>query len=120
MDAVEFLKEWKRMCKANTIGEPFWTCCNGNCGLLEVRNARKDSCRDTVLNKIGESVIIVEKCSETHKSKTRKKDFQEKYPKAEYKMDGIGTPNICCKKLGYTDCCPTGKNCVECWNEPVE
>lgn len=109
MDAVEFLKEYKRLCD-NYTGQ-----CK-NCPLQETNNC--SIVEETSNSK--EIVFIVEKWSKEHPRKTRLLDFKEKYPKAEYKMDGICTPNICCKKLGYTDCCPTGKNCVECWNEPVE
>lgn len=116
MEAIEFFNEQKRMCK-------YYKGKCDNCDLFSIYQPyfESSSCNDFIFSiKTCDSLKVVEQWSKKHPRKTRKKDFQEKYPKAEYKLDGIGTPNICCKKLGYTDCCPTGKSCVECWNEPVE
>lgn len=113
MEVKEFVKECQRMFEtergAKTIGIELRVM--GNYGYNN---------SEFVVGLNDKGIEMIEEWSKEHPRKTRKMDFKEKYPKAEYKLDGIGTPNICCKKLGYTDCCPTGKSCVECWNEPVE
>lgn len=120
MDAIEFLREWQRMCKVNTIGEPFGTCCNGNCQLLKIRDNVTDSCMSTVLNKIYESVPIVEKWSKNHPQKTRLQDLLEKFPNAIVSADGK-VAKACALELGYCDSCNyIGDGCRDCWNEPAE
>lgn len=121
MDGVNFLKEWKRMCEANTIGKPFGTCCQSNCKLLKVRKNQTDSCRNTVLNNIDKSIKIVEQWSKEHPKKTRLDDFKEKYPNA--KIDEYFYGNVCCEYIGYVDNCPHEYDecaCKDCWNEPVD
>lgn len=110
MDAVEFLKEYHRMC-----GES-GSCCDcplniaGPCDISELE--RWDS--DWV-------VKTVEKWSKEHPRKTRLQDFLEKYPKTPISSKGVPT-RFCPQDIGYK-CeyeCNRGKTPPECWDEPVE
>lgn len=109
MDAVLFLKEYKRMCDIYTEN-----LCNecplkktGNCNIVE---------GNPDFQKIVE---ITEQWSKEHPKKTRMQDFLEKFPNAL--LTGKNeTPTACCKHLGYIKECVPGRSCVECWNQPVE
>lgn len=121
MDAVEFLKEKKRMC------DFFW--CNGGyrscakCGLYSRNNYTKQGCDIFVYEHPQNAVEVVKKWSEEHPRKTLLQDFLEKYPNA--KIDPDGTPDFCPSALGYygIDEC-VGEFCVnyckECWGRYID
>lgn len=124
MDAVEFLKEWKRMCDKNmeynkNIGEKY---CKEDCPIIQIRKTSYCiSCQDAVLGNPVESIQSIEKWSKEHPRKTRLQDFLEKYPKAPLTLDGMKTPKACAQQLGYCESCHyVGGGCYNCWNEPVE
>ena len=108
MDAVKFMKERARLCKA------YGYKCAANCPLFTADNAKFDC-----LGEVEEGIPIVEKWSLEHPQRTRLKDFLVKYPRA--RMTSEGLPWTCCKSLGYVDADKEcGHKCYECWNTAVE
>lgn len=117
MDALEFLKERKRMCNS-------YCHCEG-CPLEEVICAldQTDSVGD-----YGIVIATVEQWSKEHSGKTRQSVFLEQYPEAA--LDGHGVLMICPAKLfkahrnSSIGCKNTGKLCIDCrrefWNQEVE
>ena len=109
MDALKFIKEFKRMCN----------CCSGGfcAGCPRKENP---SCDDSMMDddELNKLIADVEKWSKEHPQKTRLQDFREKYPNALLYYDG--TPIPCCSDLGYCKECPEGTTCEDCWNVPVE
>lgn len=109
MDAVNFVKEYNRMCNK-------YDGCQG-CPL-----DGKDC--EIVSKKINADHIVnvVEKWSKEHPQKTMMQDFFEKHPNAPRDKDGF--PTICPYECGYTKdtFCPEesfGKGCSLCWNRPI-
>lgn len=116
MDALKFIKEFKRMCN----------CCSGGfcAGCPRKENPScDDQMMDDELNKL---IADVEKWSKEYPRRTRLQDFREKYPNAEVYPDG--QPVICCARLGYRKYCGKSfdynhegfKVCFNCWNMLVE
>lgn len=111
MDAVEFIKERRRMCDMES--------CN-SCP-AEVL----DEC-DYETKDIIKLVQIVEQWSKEHPQKTIMQDFFEKFPNAPKTM--LGYPYPCAKDLGYPklNSCSfgvkggAGSYCRECWSRPME
>lgn len=111
MDAVEFLNEWKRMCKSDNT-------CN-ECSIKKICVYNNISPPDSIVNS-KEWVELVEQWSQEHPYKTRLQDFLEKYPNAILSIDGT-VARACAWELGYCDSCKyVGKGCRECWNEPMK
>lgn len=110
MDAVEFLKEYRRMCEEYRSDDDDE--CSVQCPFYR-------DCHYKYKN-IQSVVDRVEQWSQTHPQKTMMQDFFEKFPNAP-KMDN-GEPNICPQNLGYGDfCCDdTNHNCLKCWSRPME
>ena len=108
MDALKFIKEFKRMCN----------CCSGGfcAGCPRKENPScDDQMMDDELNKL---IADVEKWSKEYPRRTRLQDFREKYPpNALLYYDG--TPKPCCSDLGYCKECPEVTTCEECWNMSV-
>lgn len=115
MDAVEFIKERRRMCLSyeDCIGCP---CEHGK---------QPISCE--IQSKTAQQLVeIIEQWSQTHPQKTMIQDFFEKFPNAPKEEDG--TPiDICPSYCGYTDepnslavCEKFNKNCLKCWSRPLE
>lgn len=120
MDAVEFLKERKRMCEANYDRE---TMCSGCCAYDP--EGDRNTCKvlrgvvrkQTTLEDFNIAVAIVEKWSEEHPLKTLMDDFFEKFPNAPRDKDD-GTPTFCPEEVGYekekdVNLCRT--SCLKCW-----
>lgn len=116
MDAVKFMKEWKRMC--NTKDDCYECeaecCCNPDSEFIYgVKDEEK-------------LVNIVCEWSKNNPQKTRLQDFLEKFPNSKLPY---GTPPACAENLGYKGLCDidgsgsstkTNYLCKKCWNEPVE
>ena len=113
MDAVEFLKEWKRMCDSVT------DCKNCPIGNQHIPYTKNDCALFSFYN--GEaSVKCVEQWSKEHPRKTRAQDFFEKHPNA--KVDCDFYTEFCCETLGYCKKCNHNYDasfCKSCWNEQV-
>lgn len=109
MDAIEFIKEYYRICKAheNCVNCPF--------------EKEEDDVPCDLISKNAEKIVnIVEQWSQAHPQKTMMQDFFEKFPNAP-KRDN-GTPQICPQQLGYGDfCCEDFEgSCLKCWSRPLE
>ena len=110
MDALEFLKERKRMCKS-------YPRCDG-CPL------REPNCNLTTDEDYTRAIITVEQWSKEHPRKTRQSVFLEQWPEAEISFtDGCLTLNPCkfYKKM-RKEC--VGRLCSDCrrefWMQEVE
>lgn len=112
MDAINFLKEKKRMCALN-VG-----CLNCPIGILN--NKFGEPCRDFEKNHPEDAVAIIEKWSAEHPKKTRQSELLKAFPNAEIEN---GVAVACPKSLDKNvNCEPL--NCDECtrkyWLEEVE
>lgn len=110
MDAVQLIFDAGRMCD-------FYD----NCGKCDA-----DGCCSVYnwsdLEKRNRFIEVVEKWSSEHPQKTMLQDFLEKFPLASLGYEG--TPeDICPNGLGYTSesyCKNRPRDCVKCWNRPME
>ncbi len=112
MDAVEFLKEWKRMCNVVRDGgrvyNPIECAVGGSC----------DRCEAWVIANPEQAVENIEEWAEEHPVKTRMQDFLEKHPGAPLEH---GYPVACAEFCGYGMCAERApKSCQKCWNRPLE
>lgn len=111
MDAVEFIKEYRRMCNQYAYSED----CMDECPL-------KGSYCDLgyKYTDIKNTVSKVEQWSQSHPQKTMMDDFFEKHPNAP--KDDFGTPCLCPADIGYEEknCKATDCNCLKCWSRPLE
>lgn len=112
MDAVLFLKEWERMCKAN-----------GGCVSCEFCKefGGDNECGLDATNHPEKAVEIVEKWSRENPVKTMMSDFFEKFPNAH--KEDTGAPMVCPWTMGYcesdSEICDN-LNCYDCWSRPLE
>lgn len=64
------------------------------------------------------AIEIVQKWSNEHPQKTYLSEFLKAYPNTL--LNDAGLPkNVCLYNLGLTDC-RNDRNCVNCWNQPIE
>ena len=108
MDAVKFLREWKRMCY--TLG----------CVTCQLNNT-PDECHIFAMT-FPETVIkIVEEWSKEHPAKTRLSVLLEQYP-ALKNIERV-FDDYCAGEMYGFDCTHgldmSFDSCKECWNEPV-
>lgn len=114
MDAVDFLREYRRMCNKYAYAEACGEDCADDCPLkgfyCDVRYKNTD---------IESTVSKVEQWSKEHLQKTMIQDFFEKFPNAP--SDNCGLPSFCPSDLGYKDLekCDD-KDCPKCWSRPME
>lgn len=112
MEAIEFLKEYQRICRCyhsiKCSGCPLKVC---GCD-IEHDDAQ-------------EIVKIVEEWSQAHPKKTMMQDFFEKFPNAP--KGKFGQPQLCPGNCGYNNeiasyevCKKFCSDCLKCWNRPVE
>lgn len=118
MDAVKFMKEFRRMCERVT------DCKNCPLGIMHIPES-KNVCALNVFFNAEFSVKAIEQWSIEHPNKTRLQDFLEKYPEATFgtlDTEDSSYPDACCAFLGYCDCVSNGnkEDCKKCWNEPVD
>lgn len=115
MDAVEFIKEYRRMCKKYAYMEACGEDCSSECplhgGYCDVGYEHLEA--DYVVSK-------VQQWSHDHPQKTIMQDFFEKFPNAP--KDDSGSPCLCPADLGYEEknCGEVDCNCLKCWNRPLE
>lgn len=115
MDALEFLRERKRMCKSykDCKGCPLY---GSNC-VIDSATSDEDCERNAA---------AVEQWSKANPRKTRQSVFLEQWPNA--KLDEDGNINICPKLLTGVAPSNNGKECVrlcyicrhDFWNQEVE
>ena len=117
MDALEFLKERKRMC---TSCED----CNG-CPLKGTHCVISHVTPDEDYERI---IATVEQWSEEHPRKTRQSVFLEQYPEAELTKDGVISICPIAVSAAYRDadggCAVNDRKCAVCrrefWMQEVE
>ena len=120
MDAVEFLKERKRLCEVYFEKTECKECPLENMGCWTVDFCADDSC---------EAVIAtVEQWSKEHPRKTRQSVFLEQYPEAQ--IDNNGVLGVCPAPMFHshrTDgggCIDINRECPDCrrefWMQEVE
>lgn len=89
MDAVEFLKEKDRMCRAICIVGGFV----GRGDKCEIERQRQRECGQTcngyIVNHPEEAVEIVERWAKEHPRKTRQSEFLKMFPRAGRGEDGL-------------------------------
>lgn len=109
MDAVEYIKQARRMCKRynSSFG------CRG-CALYG-RCAFKLEC-ELADELIKESVKFIEQWAKDNPQETRWTLLKKQYPKLKDDMKD----QLCCRKFGYD--CPkcSDMDCEECWDVPIE
>lgn len=107
MEAIEFAKQYKRICKIYS----------NNCSKCPMF---VDGCGMSA-NNIERIIQIVEDWVYTHPQKTMMQDFFEKFPNAPKTLEG--TPRICPSECGYEkiNSCSNGLICdaLKCWNRPL-
>lgn len=109
MDALEFLKERKRMCKS------YGAC--GGCPLKGTKCSIGSGTSDEEYEKI---IATVEQWSKEHPRKTRQSVFLEQWPDA--RVDSNGVLAICPADVSAETCLtrPCGICCREFWMQEVE
>lgn len=120
MDAVDFLKQYRRMCKKYIYADSSGEDCAHNCPLYG------QHCDLTCEDLDAEYVVKqIKLWNINHPIKTILQDFLEKYPNAVLRNDG--TPNVCPQDLGYLkenknkkDCDIFKGNCLKCWSRELE
>lgn len=122
MDAVNFLKERARMCKANQTGEMTCENCAAYKGVSQCYKLGEPKDPEKM-------VAIVEQWAAEHPVKTRQSEFLERYPEAAISKDGAiaicplaisaayRRGNGACNK-GNSDTCADCKR--EFWSAEVE
>lgn len=99
MDAVMFVKEWKRMCRSSK------TCLSCSIG----KSAGVSTvCSNVVKEEPEKYVAIVEKWSAEHPMKTRQSEFLKMYPNADMRN---GIILICPRKINKNSV--TSEECDE-------
>lgn len=97
MDAVEYIKEAKRICKSRSVCKSV----SGKCPLLDENGhctATADICAADIIEKTEKSVHIVEQWAKDNPIKTRQSEFLRMFPKAEIKDDYLW---MCPKYINY-------------------
>ena len=94
MDAVEYIKEAKRICKSRSV------CRNvsGKCPLLDENGhctATADICAADVIEKTEKAVQIVEQWAKEHPVKTRQSEFLKIFPNAKLGINGVPAIRPC-------------------------
>ena len=117
MDAVEFINERNRMCKASTA-----------CAGCALRDRATGLCPKWCFEHPEEAVAAVEKWTEEHPRKTRQSVFLEQYP--ETQIDNNGVLGVCPAPIFHshrTDgggCIDLDRKCPDCrrefWSQEVE
>lgn len=121
MDAVEFIKEHDRMCKA------LKSSCE-ECKLSIKSNDTREYCAEYLAEHPAEAVKIVEQWAKEHPKKTRQSEFLKMFPRVGMCSDGF--VNFCPEDMDSEFECPRktcdseGNHCTPCrkkyWLEEVE
>ena len=108
MDAVEFLKERKRMCDK-------YEGCDG-CPMSNTNNRYEIPCGSLNDKYPEEAVFIVEKWSVEHPVKTRQSEFLKMFPNAATTVE-TGALKICPKEVDKTQDISCTRPCSVCLKE---
>ena len=117
MDALEFLKERKRMCN-------YYSHCKG-CPLDGSKCVIDNAVSDEDCKRFATSV---EQWSKEHPRKTRQSVFLEQYPEARIGDDGVLQIYPCSSSSSHRNargnCATMGRECPDCrrefWSQEVE
>lgn len=123
-----YFNEKQRMAKKRKLYAGIYKCelnCS-DCPLSSLNNDATDkmTCSEFEMLYPEKAIAIVQKWSDEHPQKTFLSEFLKHYPNA--KLDEDGTPkNVCPYYLGLiskNNCRINriNRNCVECWNQPIE
>ncbi len=127
MDAVEYIKEAKRICKSRGVCKSV----SSKCPLLDENGhciATAGICAADIIEKTEKAVQIVEQWVKCNPIKTRQSEFLKKFPNADMQeisvlfpcaMDQTIRPTRCVKYESFS----SPQKCVECrkdyWHEEV-
>lgn len=91
-----------------------------DCPFDFTNNGENVSCREFDILFPEKAIEIVQKWSDEHPQRTYLSEFLKNYPNAPLEDDG--TPVFCPYRLGLMskDNCDKDRNCVKCWNQPIE
>lgn len=89
-----------------------------DCPLGGSNNSIDVPCSVLETNYPEKAIAIVQKWSDEHPQKTYLSEFLKKYPNALLNDNGL-PKSVCLYNLGLADC-KKYRNCVECWNQPIE
>lgn len=121
MDAVEFIMERERMCKAFNENCKSKDGNNFYCGLRYEADKNGELCDAYIRNHPDKAVAIVEKWSKEHPRKTRQSEFLKMFPRAKRGEDGLIV--FCPKDFDSKIECghdPCGECRKKYWLEEVE
>ena len=110
MDAIEFLRDFRRMCLS------YGDTCSG-CELED------DQCSLVAKDCDHEKAVrIVEEWAKGHPAKTRLSEFLKLFPNAPEPEDGC--PDLCVKFFDSTVRCKDSEGCLDCkkkfWLTPID
>lgn len=112
MDAIEYIKEAKRLCESRGVCESV----SGKCPLLdENRHCTADICTADIIEKAEKAVQIVEELAKDNSIKTRQREFLRMFPDAVIEDDGILCVDPCIIEKSIR--CTNGKTCDDCRRE---
>lgn len=120
--AENYFAERRRMTKVRSGA--YYNICKLDCAdcLLSAKNNGTGvTCTDLENIYPEKAIAIVQKWSNTHPQKTYLSEFLKHYPNAL--LNDTGLPKgVCLYNLGLMSLadCKKDRNCVECWNQPVE
>lgn len=111
-----YLTEWRRMTKQLKDGVCELNCID--CPLSRLNNGIGVHCSDFETLYPEKAIEIVQRWSDEHPQKTYLSEFLKNYPNTL--LNDAGLPkDVCLYNLGLTDC-KKDRNCVDCWNQPIE
>lgn len=127
MDAVEYIKEAKRICKSRSVCKSVSSKCplldeNGHC------TATADICDADIIEKTEKAVRIVEQWAKDNPLKTRQSEFLKKFPNAYLNtitrllpcsLDKTLKPSRCAKYGYLSITCRCDRCRDDYWNEEV-
>lgn len=114
MDAVEFIKEYFRLCETHE-----------DCVNCPFTKEEVDVPCDLISKNAEKIVSIVKQWAEEHPQKTIMQDFFEKFPNAP--KSKFNHPTLCPGNCGYNNETPSyeickkfNEDCLKCWSRPLE
>lgn len=119
-----YFAEKRRMTKRRKLNGGAYMCeldCH-ICPLNSSNNGTSDhtSCSDYEAFYPEKAISIIQKWSDEHPRKTYLSEFLKNYPNAWLNEKGI-PKRMCPSMLGLKDLEDCGeRNCVECWNQPID
>lgn len=118
-----YLAEKQRMTKKHKPNAGAYICeldCL-DCPLSHSNNGIGEPCFGLETNYPEKAIAIVQKWSDEHPQRTYLSEFLKHYPNAL--LNDTGLPKgVCLYNLGLMSLadCKKDRNCVECWNQPIE